>query len=80
MVRRSYDTAEINSLLDQMLAEVGPDYMSGMKLLAVEKHMRSSDHRGMLPGKTVLRAAINAYRTARWPACAPKRVSDRFSY
>ncbi len=76
--RRAYDTAQINALLDKVLADIGPDKFSQMKLLEAEKYVREYDKAHELPAKTVLRAVINSYRAAKWPACAPKRMADRF--
>jgi len=76
--RRPYDPRKITALLDKVLADIGPDKFSKMKLLEAEKFVRGYDKAQELPAKTGLRAAINAYRSARWPACAPKRMNDRF--
>ena len=76
--RRPYDPTQITALLDKVLADIGADRFAQMKLLEAEKFVRGYDRANELPAKTVLRAAINAYRAAKWPACAPKRLNDRF--
>jgi hypothetical protein len=78
--RRAYDTASINTALEKLLAEIGTERFSAMRLLDLEKLLRTYDHSHELPGKTVLRDAINKFRAARWPAAAPKRMSDRFRH
>ena len=75
---RTYDRASIDAHLERLLAEIGPVQFSGMRLLHLEKLVRTNDHHGELPGKTLLREAINKFRAARWPATAPKKMSDRF--
>jgi hypothetical protein len=72
-----YDLTKINVLLDKVLADIGPDRFSQMKLLEAEKFIRSYDKNHELPGKTLLREAINRYRAAKWPATAPRRM-DHF--
>jgi hypothetical protein len=75
---RSYDQSKIEVLLERVLADIGPARFSEMRLLHLERLVRTYDPGHELPGKTVLRAAINTFRTARWPGCAPKKVSARF--
>ena len=75
---RTYDTSTIHSFLDRVLVDIGPDNFSGMKLLELEKLVRTYDSNNQLPAKTVLRAAIHSFRVARWPSTAPKRTADRF--
>ena len=77
-MRSSYSRDELNAMLEQTLAEIGPDKFAGMRLLELEKFIRSRDKSGGLPGKTLLREAINKFRASRWPHTAPKRLSDRF--
>jgi hypothetical protein len=74
----AYNFARIDALLERVLAEVGPDRFAGMRLLELEKLVRSYNAEGRLPGKTVLRATIHKFRASRWPATAPKRSGTRF--
>lgn len=73
-----YTRRDIDPVLDRVLADTGEDKFCAMKLLELEKLVRTYDPHKLLPAKTVLRAAINAYRTERWPALAPKRVFRRY--
>ena len=75
MVR--YDLRKVNETLDKVLAAVGPERFSSMRLLELEKLVRTHDPARELPAKTVLRAAINSYRAARWPGAAPKPAGRR---
>jgi hypothetical protein len=77
-MRSNYSREEINAVLEKTLAEIGAEKFSGMRLLALEKLIRSRDTNQRLPGKTLLREAINKFRVVRWPNSAPKRLSDRF--
>ena len=77
-MRPNYSRDEINAVLDKVLSEVGAEKFSAMRLLELEKLIRSRDASQRLPGKTLLREAINKFRAARWPHTAPKRLSDRF--
>jgi hypothetical protein len=76
--RRPFDPAKITALLDKVLADIGPERFSQMGLLEAEKFVRGYDKANELPAETGLRAAINSYRAAKWPGCAPKRLNDRF--
>ncbi len=75
MVR--YDLRKVNETLDKVLAAVGPERFSSMRLLELEKLVRTYDPTRELPAKTLLRAAINSYRAARWPGTAPKAAGRR---
>lgn len=75
---RHYDKTAINGTLERVLAEIGPERFAAMRLLELETLIRQRDPDHSLPGKTLLREAINAFRSARWPSTAPKRMSDRF--
>jgi len=80
MVGTRYNRAEIHKFLENALTEIGSESFANLKLLALEKRLRALDKNRELPGKTVLREAINTFRAARWPSTAPKRASDRFRY
>ena len=73
--RRSHTSikiSQIDELLERVLADVGPDRFSRMKLLELERFVRAYDSKQELPARTVLRRAINSFRAARWPGTAPK--------
>jgi hypothetical protein len=70
-----YDRSRIEAMLTQILAEIGAERFSGMKLLELEKMIRAREPSDALPARTQLRAAINSFRAARWPHAAPKRRS-----
>lgn len=70
---KRHDRAAIVALLDKVLAKIGAEQFSGMRLLELEKLIRTHDPH--LPGKTVLREIINSYRSAKWPHTAPKKVA-----
>jgi hypothetical protein len=72
-----YDLRQVNETLDKVLAVIGSERFSSMRLLELEKVVRLHDTARALPAKTVLRAAINSYRTARWPGTAPKPAGRR---
>ena len=67
-----HDREEINALLQNTLAEIGPEKFSGMRLVMLEKLIRSRYASQRLPGKTILREIINNFRSARWPETAPR--------
>ena len=69
------DRGQINALLDKMLAEVGAQTFSSMKLLQLEAAIRRQNPTVALPGKTVLRECINTFRSTRWPKTAPRKTS-----
>lgn len=73
--KRRHNRAEIEQLLEKVLAEIGPERFSSMKLLQLE--MLARTHDSNLPGKTVLREVINSFRSARWEKCKPKKL-DRW--
>lgn len=72
-IRIRHDRAAIQTLLDKVLEDVGPVRFSGMRLLQLEKLVRT--YQSNLPGKTVLREVINSYRAAKWPHTQPSRTS-----
>jgi hypothetical protein len=67
-----HNREEINALLQNTLAEIGPEKLSGMRLVVLEKLIRSRYASQRLPGKTILREIINNFRSARWPETAPR--------
>ncbi|MGC2116883.1 MAG: hypothetical protein WA656_20360 [Pseudolabrys sp.] len=67
-----HNREEINALLQNTLAEIGPEKFSGMRLVVLEKLIRSRYAIQRLPGKTILREIINNFRSARWPETAPR--------
>ncbi|MGA7308554.1 MAG: hypothetical protein WBX05_06345 [Pseudolabrys sp.] len=67
-----HNREEINALLQNTLAEIGPEKFSGMRLVVLEKLIRSRYASQRLPGKTILREIINSFRSARWPETAPR--------
>ena len=71
-----HDRVAISALLEKILTDIGPERFSGMRLMQLEKLVRTYD--AGLPGKTVLREVINTFRTARWPNTAPKKL-DRWT-
>jgi hypothetical protein len=79
-MKNIYDIGKIDSLLERVLAEIGPDCFSHLKLLELERLVRTYDPERKLPGKTVLRAAINRFRKSRWPESAPKHGTGRSRY
>lgn len=74
---RQYDLQRIHSLLETVLSDIGPERFSAMRIMELEKVIRSYDKGGELPGKTLLREAIHKFRTPRWPTTAPKKVFRR---
>lgn len=74
-----YDLQMINECLERVLKEIGEDEFSTARLLQLERIVRERCPNYVLPGKTVLRKAINDFRTARWEHCAPKKM-DRFRH
>jgi hypothetical protein len=73
-MRTNYSRGEISAVLEKTLADIGAEQFSGMRLMQLEKLIRSRDTSHRLPGKTLLREVINNFRTARWPQSAPKRL------
>lgn len=72
---KKYDMDGIQKFLAQVLSEIGPERFSSLRLMELEKLVRSYDKVRELPGKTLLREAIHKFRTARWPGTAPKKVT-----
>ena len=60
-----HNREEINALLQNTLAEIGPEKFSGMRLVVLEKLIRSRYASQRLPGNTILREIINNFRSAR---------------
>ena len=77
MQRARYDRRQIEDFIGRLLAEMGPERFSAMRLLELEKFLRARDATAQLPAKRVLRAAINEFRISRWPHTAPRRFSPR---
>lgn len=75
-----YDVKSIEALLERVHSEIGDDRFSSMRLMELEKVIRSYDKNKELPGKTLLRATIHSFRRARWPGVAPKPSGSRFRY
>ena len=48
-----HNREEINALLQNKLAEIGPEKFSGMRLVVLEKLIRSRYASQRLPGKTI---------------------------
>ena len=74
--RPRYDRKDIEKLLEKVLADIGPERFSGMKLLHLENLVRT--YQPDLPGKTLVREVINSFRSARWESCRPKKM-DRWT-
>lgn len=74
-IPRRWRREEIVKLLERVLTDIGADRFSGMRLMQLEKLVRTYDQ--ALPGKTLLREVINSFRAARWPGTAPKKL-DRW--
>lgn len=72
-----YDKAEIEALMQKVLADIGPDRFATLRLMELEQVVRASDPNQRLPGKTLLREAIHKFRMARWPGTAPKKFTGR---
>lgn len=75
-----YSVSEIDAFIGQVHAKAGDGAFQSMRLMELETLIRKHDTVGMLPGKTLLRERINAYRSTRWPATTPKKASDRFRW
>jgi hypothetical protein len=75
--RNAFDRSKISELLEKVLADIGFKRFAGMRLLELERVVRTYDPERGLPGKTVLRAEINGFRNARWPTTTPKGASVR---
>jgi hypothetical protein len=72
-----YSVAEIDGFIAKVHAEAGDHAFMTMRLMELEAFLRKHDKSHTLPGKTLLRERINAYRSARWPATAPKKIAPR---
>lgn len=73
----AYSAAEIDTFIERIHREVGDGPFQCLGLIALEALIRKSDTRNQLPGKTLLRERINAFRSARWPALTPKKSGSR---
>lgn len=74
---RHYDMGRIHDFLSRVLAEIGPDRFSSLRLMELEKLIRTYDKNKELPGKTLLREAIHKFRAERWAGTAPRKVVGR---
>lgn len=74
-MRRTYDVSSIDEHIVRVHSEVGDAPFVGLGLMALEALVREHDVAGMLPSKTLLRERLNAFRVARWPELAPKKVN-----
>jgi hypothetical protein len=77
---KTYDLKKIDELLDVIRMEIGDDRFAAMRLMELEKVVRRHDSSHELPGKTLLRERIHAFRAARWPHLKPKAMSSRFRW
>lgn len=75
-MNRTYDVSEIDSLIAEVHAKEGDGAFTSLGLMALEALIRTHDPDKRLPGKTLLRERINAYRSVRWPATAPKKIGS----
>lgn len=75
-----YSVSEIDAFIEKVHATEGDGAFQSMRLMELETLLRKHDKTGILPGKTLMRERINAYRSKRWPATAPKKASDRFRW
>lgn len=69
-----YDVDLIDKHIRLVHAEVGDGPFSSLGLMALEALVRGKAEPATMPGKTLLRARLNLYRTARWPSLAPRKV------
>lgn len=75
---RKYSRPEILAFIASVHDKVGDVPFTSLRLMALETLVRTHDKLRALPGKTVLREALNEYRTKRWPSLAPKPVMRRY--
>lgn len=73
---RKYDVASVDAFIAQVHEAVGDAPFRDLGLMALEALVRSHDASRRMPGKTLLRERLNAYRSKRWPQTAPKRVGS----
>lgn len=72
---RKYDLAEIDQHIARVHGKVGDAPFTSLGLMALEVLMREQDRERRLPSKTLLRERLNAFRVARWPALAPRKIA-----
>lgn len=69
-----YDVDLIDTHVRQVHEKVGDGPFTSLGVMALEALVRTHDPKGQLPGRTLLRERLNAFRVARWPNLAPKKV------
>ena len=67
-----YDYSKLDAIFNEVLAVLGPDRFSKMKIIELEQYVRGHEKAGSLPGRTQLRGAIHRFRSERWPQSAPR--------
>jgi len=77
---QKYDLKSIEDMLERVRSSIGDGEFSAMRIMELEKVVRSYDQAHELPGKTLLRASIHSFRKARWPGLAPKPSGSRYRY
>ena len=78
---KKYDSKPIQEFIERVRLKVGDDDFTTLRLIQLEKVIRTYDKERSLPGKTRLREEIHSFRKARWPALmAPKPSVSRFRY
>lgn len=73
----NYSVDRIDAFIGSVHATVGDQAFQSPSLLALEKLVRAHDTGNDLPGKTLLRERLNAFRSVRWPDLAPKKSGSR---
>ena len=71
---RTHDVSEIDKHIADVHAKVGDGPFSSLGLMAMEVLIRERDPQGRMREKTLLRERLNAFRTARRPALAPRKT------
>lgn len=73
-MKNRYDATLIDAHIQRVHGEVGDHPFTSLGIMALEALMRAHDPNDKLPGRTLLRERLNAFRMARWPTLAPKKV------
>jgi hypothetical protein len=73
--RKQYNREAINTVLEETLSQLGPEKFSHLGVVELEAVIRSHHPNQPLPGRTIFREIIHAFRKSRWPESAPRTRS-----
>ena len=73
-LRRTFDRTALDAFIARVHVAEGDASFMEQGIVQLEQLVRRHDSTRALPGKTLLRERLNAYRIARWPHLAPVKL------